>query len=111
MALAVIDEALRNSVACGGDPEHTAILDNFSWGNCDKPDRLGALVLASRGCYDAAMAYSTPFISGKDSLNNEYRVGDETIAIPPTLLISRRRGFSMPPVGSLGTDGCNYGPR
>jgi len=88
MALAVIDEALRNSVACGGDPDHTAILDNFSWGNCDKPDRLGALVLASRGCYDAAMAYSTPFISGKDSLNNEYRVGDETIAIPPTLLIS-----------------------
>jgi phosphoribosylformylglycinamidine synthase len=88
MALAVIDEALRNSVACGGDPDHTAILDNFSWGNCDKPDRLGALVLASRGCYDAAMAYGTPFISGKDSLNNEYRVGDETIAIPPTLLIS-----------------------
>ncbi|MCH2105759.1 MAG: phosphoribosylformylglycinamidine synthase subunit PurL [Planctomycetes bacterium] len=88
MALAVIDEALRNSVACGGDPDHTAILDNFSWGNCDKPDRLGALVLASRACYDAAMAYSTPFISGKDSLNNEYRVGDETIAIPPTLLIS-----------------------
>jgi phosphoribosylformylglycinamidine synthase len=88
MSLAVIDEALRNSVAVGGDPDHTAILDNFSWGNCDKPDRLGALVLAAKGCYDAAMAYSTPFISGKDSLNNEYRVGDETIAIPPTLLIS-----------------------
>ncbi|MDE0891327.1 MAG: phosphoribosylformylglycinamidine synthase subunit PurL [Planctomycetota bacterium] len=88
MALAVIDEALRNSVAVGGDPDHTAILDNFSWGNCDKPDRLGSLVLASKACYDAAMAYSTPFISGKDSLNNEYRVGDETISIPPTLLIS-----------------------
>jgi phosphoribosylformylglycinamidine synthase len=88
MALAVIDEALRNSVAVGGDPDHTAILDNFSWGNCDKPDRLGSLVLASKACYDAAMAYSTPFISGKDSLNNEYRVGNETISIPPTLLIS-----------------------
>jgi len=88
MALAVIDEALRNSVAVGGDPDHTAILDNFSWGNCDKPDRLGALVLASKACYEAAMAYGTPFISGKDSLNNEYRVGEETIAIPPTLLIS-----------------------
>ncbi|MCB9904219.1 MAG: phosphoribosylformylglycinamidine synthase subunit PurL [Planctomycetes bacterium] len=88
MALAAIDEALRNSVAVGGDPDHTAILDNFSWGNCDKPDRLGALVLAAEACHDAALAYGTPFISGKDSLNNEYRVGDETIAIPPTLLIS-----------------------
>jgi phosphoribosylformylglycinamidine synthase subunit PurSL len=88
MALAAIDEALRNSVAVGGNPDHTAILDNFSWGNCDKPDRLGALVLAAEACHDAALAYSTPFISGKDSLNNEYRVGDETIAIPPTLLIS-----------------------
>ena len=88
MAEAVIDEALRNVVAAGGDPERTAILDNFSWGNCDKPDRLGQLVLASKGCYDAAMAYGTPFISGKDSLNNEYRVGDKTLAIPPTLYLS-----------------------
>ncbi|MCB9915450.1 MAG: phosphoribosylformylglycinamidine synthase subunit PurL [Planctomycetes bacterium] len=102
MALAVIDEALRNAVAVGGDPDHTAILDNFSWGNCDKPDRLGALVLAAEACRDAALAYGTPFISGKDSLNNEYRVGDRSIAIPPTLLISAlsivpdvRRAVSM----------------
>jgi phosphoribosylformylglycinamidine synthase subunit PurSL len=88
MALAVIDEALRNVVAVGGDPARTAILDNFSWGNCDKPDRLGALVLASEGCYEAAKAFGTPFVSGKDSLNNEYRVGDETLSIPPTLLIT-----------------------
>ncbi len=88
MAMAVIDEALRNSVAVGGDPAHTAILDNFSWGNCDKPHQLGALVMASEGCRDAALAFETPFISGKDSLNNEYRVGDKSIAIPPTLLIS-----------------------
>ena len=88
MAMACIDEALRNVVAAGGDPTRTAILDNFSWGNCDKPDRLGALVLASKGCYEAAMAYETPFISGKDSLNNDYRVGDETLSIPPTLYIS-----------------------
>ena len=88
MAEAVIDEALRNVVAVGGDPDRTAILDNFSWGNCDKPDRLGALVLAARGCKDAAVAYGTPFISGKDSLNNEYRVGDQTLSIPPTLFVS-----------------------
>jgi len=88
MALAVIDEAVRNAVAVGADPDCTAILDNFSWGNCDKPDRLGALVLACEGCHDAALAYGTPFVSGKDSLNNEYRVGDETLSIPPTLLIT-----------------------
>ncbi len=88
MAEAVIDEALRNVIAVGGDLDHTAILDNFSWGSCDVPERLGALVLAARGCARAAIAYGTPFISGKDSLNNEYRLGERTIAIPPTLLIS-----------------------
>jgi phosphoribosylformylglycinamidine (FGAM) synthase-like enzyme len=88
MALAAIDEALRNVVAVGGDPDRTAILDNFSWGNCDKEDRLGSLVLAAKACKDAALAYGTPFISGKDSLNNEYRVGGESRSIPPTLLIS-----------------------
>jgi phosphoribosylformylglycinamidine synthase subunit PurSL len=88
MAAGAIDEAMRNAVAVGADPDRTAILDNFAWGNCDKPDRLGSLVLASRACYDAAKAYGTPFISGKDSLNNEYRVGDQTLSIPPTLLIT-----------------------
>jgi phosphoribosylformylglycinamidine synthase len=88
MAAAAIDEALRNVVSVGGDPERTAILDNFSWGNCDKPEQLGALVLAARACYDTALAFGTPFISGKDSLNNEFRVGGRTISIPPTLLIS-----------------------
>jgi len=88
MAAAVIDEALRNAVAVGADPARTAILDNFSWGNCDRPEQLGALVLASEACRDAALAYGTPFISGKDSLNNEYRVGGEARPIPPTLLVS-----------------------
>jgi phosphoribosylformylglycinamidine synthase len=88
MALAVIDEALRNVVAVGADPGRTAILDNFSWGNCDKPDRLGALVLAAEGCFAAARAFGTPFVSGKDSLNNEYRLGTETLSIPPTLLVT-----------------------
>jgi phosphoribosylformylglycinamidine synthase subunit PurSL len=88
MALCSIDEAMRNVVACYGDPTRTAILDNFSWGNCDKPDRLGSLVLAAKACYEGAMAYGTPFISGKDSLNNEYRVDGETLAIPPTLYVS-----------------------
>ena len=89
-AAASIDEALRNIIAVGGNLEHTALLDNFSWGNPDKPDRLGGLVRAAKACYDIATAYGTPFISGKDSLYNEYRdtTTGEQIAIPPTLLIS-----------------------
>ena len=68
----------------------TALLDNFCWGNPDKPDRLGELVRAARACYDIATAYGTPFISGKDSLYNEYRdtTTGEQRAIPSTLLIS-----------------------
>ncbi|NIA21034.1 MAG: phosphoribosylformylglycinamidine synthase subunit PurL [Anaerolineaceae bacterium] len=88
MAASAIDEALRNVVAVGGDPSQTAILDNFCWGNCEKPDRLGGLVRAAKACYDVASAYGTPFISGKDSLNNEYQTAQGTIAIPATLLIS-----------------------
>ncbi len=88
MAASGIDEAMRNIVAVGGDPDHTALLDNFCWGNCEKPDRLGGLVRAAEACYDLAIAYGTPFISGKDSLNNEYQTVAGTIAIPATLLIS-----------------------
>ncbi len=88
MAASAIDEALRNIVAVGGNLDRVALLDNFCWGNTDKPDRLGSLVLAAQACHDMALAYGTPFISGKDSLNNEYQAGDENITIPPSLLIS-----------------------
>ncbi len=88
MATSVIDEAMRNVVAVGGNPHHTAILDNFSWGSSNAPEPLGDLVRASRGCYDASMAFGTPFISGKDSMNNEYRSGGQLVRIPSTLLIS-----------------------
>nr|WP_290666213.1 phosphoribosylformylglycinamidine synthase subunit PurL [Ardenticatena sp.] len=89
MAWAAIDEAVRNAVAIGADPDHLAILDNFCWGNPNLPDRLGSLVRCAQGCYDAALAYGTPYISGKDSLNNEYTTADgERHAIPGTLLIS-----------------------
>ena len=89
-AASAIDEALRNIVAVGGTLEKTALLDNFCWGNPDKPDRLGELVRAAKACYDFATAYGTPFISGKDSLYNEYRdtTTGEQRAIPSTLLIS-----------------------
>jgi phosphoribosylformylglycinamidine synthase II len=88
MAASAIDEALRQIVAVGGSLEKVALLDNFCWGNPEKPARLGALVRAAQACYDTAIVYETPFISGKDSLYNEYETEAESICIPPTLLIS-----------------------
>jgi phosphoribosylformylglycinamidine synthase len=88
MAAAAVDEAVRNVVAVGADPERIALLDNFCWANTDRPEQLGMLVRAAEACRDTALAYGTPFISGKDSLNNEYHFGGRHIAIPPTLLIS-----------------------
>jgi phosphoribosylformylglycinamidine synthase len=93
MAANAIDEAIRNCVAVGADPERIAILDNFCWGDCERPETLGSLVRAALACHDLAVALGTPFISGKDSLNNEFRFTDaagvkQTIVIPPSLLIS-----------------------
>jgi len=88
MAASAIDEALRQVVAVGGSLRRVALLDNFCWGNPDKPDRLGGLVRAAQACYDVALDYETPFISGKDSLYNEFETEKESISIPPTLLIS-----------------------
>ena len=89
MALAAIDECVRNLVCVGADPDRIAILDNFCWPSCKKPENLATLVRAAEGCYDAAKAYKTPFVSGKDSLNNQFTTEDgRTIEIPPTLLIT-----------------------
>jgi phosphoribosylformylglycinamidine synthase len=88
MALNAVDEALRNLTAVGGDIEHAALLDNFCWGSPADPIQLGLLVRAVKGCYDAAVGFGTPFISGKDSLNNEYRSADGRVPVLPTLLIS-----------------------
>ncbi len=89
MALAAIDECVRNLVSVGADPDRIAILDNFCWPSCKKPENLASLVRAAEGCYDGAKAYRTPFVSGKDSLNNQFTTEDgRTIEIPPTLLIS-----------------------
>jgi len=89
MAASSIDEALRNTVSVGGDLGRTAILDNFCWGSTKDPKQVGSLVRAARACYDIAKKYEVPFISGKDSLNNEYvDENGDNLSIPPTLLIS-----------------------
>ncbi|MCL2389328.1 MAG: phosphoribosylformylglycinamidine synthase subunit PurL [Elusimicrobia bacterium] len=88
MASSAVEEAIRNAVAVGANPERIAVLDNFCWGNTTKPEVLGSLVAAAEACYDMAKKFGTPFISGKDSLYNEYIVGGKTFAIPGALLIS-----------------------
>lgn len=89
MAWSCVDEAVRNAVAVGADPDRLAILDNFCMGNPNDPLVMGALVETARGLHDAALAYGTPIISGKDSFYNEYLGGDgRRHAIPPSLLVS-----------------------
>jgi phosphoribosylformylglycinamidine synthase len=88
MAASAIDEALRQIIAVGGNLKRVALLDNFCWGNTNRPDMLGALVRAAQACYDMAIVFETPFVSGKDSLNNEFQYQGKTISIPHTLLIS-----------------------
>ena len=95
MAAAAVDEAVRNAVAVGADPDRMVGLDNFCW--CDpvlsaaNPDgdfKLGQLVRANRGLYDTCVAYGIACISGKDSMKNDAVIAGERISIPPTLLFS-----------------------
>lgn len=93
MAACALDTAVRNTISCGGTLKHLAILDNFCWCSSYDQKRLYELVEAVKACYDYAVGYGTPFISGKDSMFNDFRGYDEkgnpiTISIPPTLLIS-----------------------
>ena len=84
MALGAVDEAFRNLTAVGADPDRVALLDNFSWGDPTKPDRLGSLVRAVQGCVEGVRRYRAPFVSGKDSLYNEF----DGRAVLGTLLIT-----------------------
>ena len=93
MAAAAIDTAVRNAVCAGASLEELAILDNFCWSSSETPERLYELKEAARACYDTAVAYGTPFISGKDSMYNDFRGYDAEgkkvhIAALPTLLVS-----------------------
>jgi phosphoribosylformylglycinamidine synthase len=95
MAACVIDEAVRNVIAVGGSLGHIAGLDNFCWPdpvwsetNPDGPYKLAQLVRANQALYDTCTAYGVPCISGKDSMKNDYHIGDTKISVPPTLLFS-----------------------
>jgi len=93
MAAAGIDTAIRNVAAVGADPDRIALLDNFCWCSSDEPERLGQLKRAALASYQYASAFGAPFISGKDSMFNDFKGydGDDNpvkISVPPTLLIS-----------------------
>lgn len=93
MAQAALDSAVRAAIAAGGDIDHLALLDNICWCSSDEPERLGQLKRAMHGIYHLAKRYRTPFISGKDSMFNDFKGYDAdnnpvTISVPPTLLIS-----------------------
>lgn len=95
MVACSMDEAIRNALCVGAGMKVMAGLDNFCW--CDPilsdktPDgdyKLAQLVRANRALAHYARAYGVPCISGKDSMKNDYKVGDNKISIPPTLLFS-----------------------
>ena len=93
MAACSIDTAVRNAVAIGANIDYLALLDNFCWCSSNESVRLGQLKRAAEACYDTAVSYGTPFISGKDSMFNDFKGYDDKgnstiISIPPTLLIS-----------------------
>ncbi len=93
MAAATIDDAVASAVAAGANIGHMAIMDNFCWCSSDEEERLGQLLEAAKACYDVATEYGTPYISGKDSMFNDFRGYDADdkevkISVPPTLLIS-----------------------
>jgi len=93
MAECGIDTAIRNVVAVGANPERIALLDNFCWCSSNEPERLGQLKRCATACYETAKKFRAPFISGKDSMFNDFKGYDSQgreikISVPPTLLIS-----------------------
>jgi len=95
MAQLAFDEAVRNAVAVGAKFGYMAALDNFSWPdpifsekNPDGKQKLGSLIRAALALYDCATSYGIPFISGKDSMKNDYYDGEKKYSIPPTILIT-----------------------
>jgi phosphoribosylformylglycinamidine synthase len=93
MASCAIDTAIRNAICVGASLSNLAILDNFCWCSSYDKNRLAELIDSLKACYDYSIGYGTPFISGKDSMFNDFKGYDEkgnpvAISIPPTLLIS-----------------------
>ena len=95
MMAAAIDEAVRNLVAVGAKMGSIAGLDNFCWPDPvqsektpDGRHKLAQLVRTCQALHETCIAYDIPLISGKDSMKNDYKIGDTRISIPPTVLFT-----------------------
>ncbi len=95
MASNAVDEAVRNLICVGVGIGSIAGLDNFCWPDPiesektpDGKHKLAQLVLTCKGLHDTCLAYKIPLISGKDSMKNDYKIGNTKISIPPTLLFT-----------------------
>lgn len=99
MAMYSVDEAVRNAVVTGADPEKMVLLDNFCWPdplpgprNPDYSHKLAELVRCNEGLYEMAVTLGMPYVSGKDSMKNDAIVkfqGQETkISVLPTVLVT-----------------------
>ena len=93
MATCAIDTSIKNLICVGVPYKKIALMDNFCWCSSDEPGRLNQLKRAVKGCYDGSVAHLAPYISGKDSMFNDFKGFDENnnpikISAPPTLLIS-----------------------
>jgi phosphoribosylformylglycinamidine synthase II len=100
MAEYAVDEAVRNAVCVGANPDEMVLVDNYCWPdpiaserNPDAELKLAQLVRASKALYDISIAYGMPFVSGKDSMKNDFIGMNEfqekiKISVPPTLLVT-----------------------
>ena len=109
MMACAIDEAVRNLIAVGAQMGTIAGLDNFCWPDPvqsektpDGRHKLAQLVQCCQALHEVCIAYDIPLISGKDSMKNDYKIGDTKISIPPTVLFTAvavmddvRRAVSM----------------
>ncbi|ETO91679.1 MAG: phosphoribosylformylglycinamidine synthase [Candidatus Xenolissoclinum pacificiensis L6] len=88
-----IEEVVRKLVSVGTPLDKIALLDNFCWSNSDNRYKLWMLKKATQACYDGAIGFMTPFISGKDSMFNNAVIYNllgqsQKVENNPVLLIS-----------------------
>lgn len=95
MAKMAVDESVRNLICHGADPEKIALVDNFCWPdptpsakNPDAEFKLAQLVRTCMGIKEMTETYRMPFVSGKDSMKNDYHGENVKISVLPTLLVT-----------------------
>ncbi len=107
MALFAVDEAVRNVVTAGGDPDTLCLLDNFCWpdpvASAKNPEgayKLGSWCAHARVSMTFAKPMARRWSSGKDSMKNDFRGKDArgsdiNISCLPTLMITAMAKVEM----------------